>query len=521
MSWLRFGCSRADLASLVVIAGLAGCSAPIRREPIGHSLQAVTVCASGSVVQGVDVSVYQGTIQWSDVKTAGIDFAIARISDGSELDTEFAANWAGMQSAGLVRGAYQYFEPGEDPTTQANIVVSAVGKLGAGDLPVTADMETTGGQSAATIAANLRTWIAAVQAGTGKLPMIYTAEGYWDGDVASGAFSNDSLWVANWEVSCPDLPTGWSAWSVWQYSDSGTVSGISGAVDLDEFNGTLAELQSFAGGSSPTPDAGANVYYAAAFVSQSWPLATTALAMTTCQTQTASITLKNVGATPWDTHTRLATTRPRDRKSLFADSTWITDDRPAAVTGTVAPGDTFEFKFDFRAPPTAGNYQEYFGLVEDSSGVWFSAPGQGGPPDNDIEANIDVTENGMTCTDDPGVPDGSAIGLVDGGQTGADAGSPPTDAGSFAPETGVVLGSDAGQGPPGLADTAAFGGGNGCACSSAGRPSSPMSPPWVWALGAVAWARLRRKRARADSRRILLPSPADANVAVGGLCADR
>ncbi len=82
-----------------------------------------------------------------------------------------------MKSGRLVRGAYQFFEPGENPTTQANIVIKAVGKLGAGDLPVTADMEVTGGQSAATIAANLQTWVAAVTAGTGKAPMVYTARG--------------------------------------------------------------------------------------------------------------------------------------------------------------------------------------------------------------------------------------------------------------------------------------------------------------------------------------------------------
>ncbi len=193
------------------------------------------------------MSVYQGTVNWTSVKAAGIDFAIARISDGSALDTQFATNWSGMKSAGLVRGAYQYFEPGQDPTTQANIVISAVGMLGSGDLPVTADMETTGGQSAATIVANLQTWMTAVKAGTGKQPMVYTASGYWNGSVGgSSAFGSDPLWVANWGVSCPGLPTGWSSWDFWQYSDTGTVNGISGNVDLDEFNGSLAQLQSFA-----------------------------------------------------------------------------------------------------------------------------------------------------------------------------------------------------------------------------------------------------------------------------------
>ena len=272
--------------------------------------------------------------------------------------------------------------------------------LGTGDLPVTADMEATGGQSAATIAANLKTWMAAVQAGTGKVPMVYTAEGYWDASVASTAFASNPLWVANWGVTCPSLPTGWSNWQFWQDADNGTVSGISGAVDTDEFNGTLAQLQAFAGGATAS-DAGTSGIYGATYVSQSWPLASTTMMMTTCQTVAASITFKNSGTKTWDGNTRLATTQPRDRASLFADSTWVSVDRAAEVTGTVAPGATFEFKFDFHAPPTAGSYKEYFGLVEDGV-AWFSDPGQGGPADSDIEANIVVTAGATNCTVGPG-----------------------------------------------------------------------------------------------------------------------
>lgn len=466
-----------------VLALLAACTVETRREPVGHSTQAITVCASGSVVQGIDVSSYQGSINWTDVKTSGIDFAIARISDGSSLDSDFATNWSGMKSAGLVRGAYQYFEPGEDPTTQAGIVVSAVGALGAGDLPVTADMETTGGQSAATIISNLMTWASAVKAGTGKAPMIYTAEGYWDADVASSAFAANPLWVANWGVSCPDLPTGWSNWVVWQYSDSGSVTGISGAVDLDEWNGTLADLEMFAGGSAPS-DGGTTGYYAAEYVSQSWPLATTTLMMTTCQTLPASITFKNVGTSTWDSHTRLATTVPRDRMSDFADSTWLTDDRPAQVIGTVPPGGTFEFKFDFHAPPTAGSYDEHFGLVEDGV-AWFSDPGQGGPPDTDIEAKIDVTMGSATCPVDPGVADGAVpspdAGVRrDGGTPKGDAGAPGRDSG------GGAAGTDASEG------SGRFGARpSGCACDAAGEPQS--AGPLGWALGLLVVSSVRRR----------------------------
>jgi lysozyme len=500
------GPSRASFALLGGAAVLAGCAMDATGEPVGRTSQAATVCASGSVVQGVDVSVYQGAVNWSDVKAAGIDFAIARISDGSDLDTDFAANWSGMQSAGLVRGAYQYFEPGEDPTTQATIVVNAVGKLAAGDLPVTADMETTGGESAATIAANLQTWAAAVQSGTGKAPMIYTAEGYWNGDVDSTGFGSNPLWVANWGVSCPDLPTGWSNWSFWQDSDSGSVNGISGAVDLDEYNGTLAQLQSFAGGGSTTSsDGGTTDYYAATYVSQSWPLATTSMTMTTCQTTAATLTLKNTGTKAWDTNTRIGTTQPRDRVSVFADATWVSDDRAAQVTGTVAPGDTYEFKFDFHAPPTPGTYQEFFGVVEDGV-AWFSDPGQGGPADDDIEANITVTSGPTNCTADPGVPDGGAVTSSDGGGETSEGGVPASDA--SADDAGPAPGGDdAGTTLPSIdgggvahdggtanADVAGAGS-HGCSAGAGGDPE-----PVAWASGIVALlAGRRRRRARALS----------------------
>jgi len=471
----------------VWLAGAAGCAVQTGDEPTAQISQA-SVCATGTVVKGVDVSVYQGTVDWTSVKGAGMDFAIARISDGSALDTEFATNWSGMKSAGLVRGAYQYFEPGQDPTTQANIVISAVGMLGAGDLPVTADMEITGGQSAATIAANLKTWMAAVQAGTGKVPMVYTAEGYWDSDVASTAFASNPLWVANWGVTCPTLPTGWTNWEFWQDADNGTVAGITGAVDTDEFNGTLAQLQAFAGGGTTTSDGGTTGIYGATYVSQSWPLASTTMMMTTCQTVAATITFKNSGTKTWDADTRLGTTQPRDRTSVFADSTWISVDRAAQVSGTVPPGGTFEFKFDFHAPPTAGSYKEYFGLVEDGV-AWFSDPGQGGPPDDDIEANIEVTAGPTNCTADPGVPDGGS--QSDGGTSGD--GGAASDGGGTGGDSGITgdAATEPGQDAGGAAS--APGKSGGCGCDTAGSRGAPVGAALGLAFVLGLTARRRRR----------------------------
>jgi hypothetical protein len=334
--------------------------------------------------------------------------------------------------------------------------------------------------------------------------MVYTAEGFWNSDVDSSAFASNPLWVANWGVTCPDVPTGWTGWDFWQNADNGTVNGISGNVDTDEFNGTLAQLQSFAGGAT-TSDGGSAPYYAATYVSQSWPLASTTWMLTPCQTVASSITLKNSGTTAWDSNTRLGTTQPRDRTSDFADQTWVSVDRAAQVSGTVKPGDTFEFKFDFHAPPTAGTYTEYFGMVEDGV-AWFSDPGQGGPADTDIEANIQVTGAAGSCTVDMGAPDGSvptadAGPKSDAGKTPGDAGKAMGEAGATGPGNGNDGGTpvespdgnlNEGDGSPSPAADADTGGKSGCACDVA-RPGGGLAGP-AGALFAFALGLARRKR---------------------------
>jgi MYXO-CTERM domain-containing protein len=134
---------------------------------------------------------------------------------------------------------------------------------------------------------------------------------------------------------------------------------------------------------------GLDTPYAATYVSQSFPLATTALTMTEGQTIASFIELKNTGSKTWDTNTKLGTTQPRDRTSVFADSTWLAPNRPAAVTGTVAPGASYKFQFDLHAPDKVGTYYEYFGVVEEGV-AWFSDSGQGGPADDVLEVQVKV-----------------------------------------------------------------------------------------------------------------------------------
>ncbi len=258
------GILAAPLAGALALA-ITACSssgdAPMDNACSSSSGEALSVCAKGPTVNGVDVSTYQGTVNWASVKSSGRVFAFTRVSDGTtHPDGTFATNWAGIKNAGLLRGAYQFFRPGEDPNAQADLLIAKVGKLGAGDLPAVLDLETVDGVAAATLQARAKAWLQRVEQGTGKKPIVYTAN-FMSSAIGTslGAYP---LWVANYGVTCPTMPSGFTAWKFWQSSSTGNVSGISGAVDLDEFQGTLADLKTYAdgapsdGGPPPAHDGG-------------------------------------------------------------------------------------------------------------------------------------------------------------------------------------------------------------------------------------------------------------------------
>lgn len=215
---------------------------------LGTSEEAATLCANGSTVNGIDVSSWQGNINWTSVKSAGKSFAWIRVNHGlGDIDAKFATNWSAAKAAGLIRGPYQYFLPNEDALAQANLLISKVGVLGPGDLPAAFDIEELSGQAPSTVISKMRTWLSAVQKGTGKVPIIYTNTSTWNQLGNPQGFAGFPLWVANWNVSCPSMPATFGDWRAWQHSSTGSVSGISGAVDLDRFNGSLALLKTFAG----------------------------------------------------------------------------------------------------------------------------------------------------------------------------------------------------------------------------------------------------------------------------------
>jgi GH25 family lysozyme M1 (1,4-beta-N-acetylmuramidase) len=202
----------------------------------------------GSVLEGVDVSQWQGTIDWSGVAYAGKAFVIMKASEGRDYaDPKYATNHAGARAYGIRVGAYHFANPdmtANDAILEADSFVQKMAIL-AGDLNPALDLEQTGGLSTADLQAWVSAWLNEVYAKVGMRPMIYTSPSFWSSKMGNTTtFASQGytvLWIAHWFVGAPTVPAnnwGGRGWTFWQYDDCGHVLGITGCVDLDRYNGT-------------------------------------------------------------------------------------------------------------------------------------------------------------------------------------------------------------------------------------------------------------------------------------------
>ncbi len=217
-----------------------------------------------SEVKGIDVAWWTGSIDWPVVHRQGIRFAYIRATEGeSNIDNSFQEYWQAARKAGILVGAYHYFHPAQDPEKQAKNFLEQASKLlkQEGSLPPVLDIELTEEIDINQMMENLRTWIKIVEAETGRKPVIYTSPVFWNQIFGGDSYIQASqsappppllgaeypLFVAYYSAAQdPPLPTGWSSWSFWQYSDAGVLDGMESKVSLSRFNGSLEELQALA-----------------------------------------------------------------------------------------------------------------------------------------------------------------------------------------------------------------------------------------------------------------------------------
>jgi lysozyme len=268
-----------------VPVGEAGATAGERiPEPTGCTAQALEPCTPTSdegLALGIDVFDGQGTIDWAAVAGSGVTFAWIKATQGTyDTQATFAANWPSARRAGVVRGAYHFFDPTDDGAAQAQRFLAAVGPLAPGDLPPMLDLEcpdgdadclgtgASGSAPAADIGARMWDWIHAVEAATGTRPVLYTFGSYFtSGGVDPAGLDAYPLFLAQPLAppartlagdACLTVPAPWSKATMWQYSWTGTVPGIEGPVDRDAYLGPLTGLQGLtvaADGGPERPDA--------------------------------------------------------------------------------------------------------------------------------------------------------------------------------------------------------------------------------------------------------------------------
>ena len=218
--------------------------------------------AAPSGVPGIDVSNYQGAVNWPAVYRSGVRWTYILATDGyigqqthqPFINRYFTSQYSGSSQAGLIHGAYHFARLGRSNgtgVTQAQWFLAHGGRLrDSRTLPAALDLEETPCQlnrhdTRVWIANFLNTYLAA----TGRDAVIYTTPDFWSRCVGNWpqVTSRFPLWISNTGVSRPQVPSGWPYYTMWQWG-IGPVSGVSGGVDRDVFNGSLSRLTALAAG---------------------------------------------------------------------------------------------------------------------------------------------------------------------------------------------------------------------------------------------------------------------------------
>jgi lysozyme len=199
-------------------------------------------------VQGIDVSYWQGDIDWRKVGKAGIRFAYIKATEGGDrVDPKFRRNWREAKRAGIARGAYHFMYWCRSAREQAAWFNAHVPR-DASALPPVLDVEWNSHSPTcpqriprAAAIAKIKVMLEAMEAHAGKRPIIYT-EPKFHREVLEGAFADYEFWLRS-VAAAPDERFRNRGWVFWQFTTTGRVPGIHGPVDRNTFNGTRAKWQ--------------------------------------------------------------------------------------------------------------------------------------------------------------------------------------------------------------------------------------------------------------------------------------
>lgn len=236
----------------VVIALDQETEEPSTTENVLPTIPVAPVISSDGHAQGIDVSHYNGNIDWQQVAAAGKTFAFIKATEGTKYqDNQFLINVQGAREANILVGAYHFLNATtadgarQEAANFARALDSAGGRL---DLPPVMDYENNPkGLTPAQINEVAHAFLDEMERLTGRQPIVYTGNVF--ASKFDPTFSMYKLWVARYSTTQkPTAVPAWNNWWAWQYSSTGSVPGIRYQVDLDEYNGTIDELRASLGG---------------------------------------------------------------------------------------------------------------------------------------------------------------------------------------------------------------------------------------------------------------------------------
>lgn len=262
---LATGISLAGGGNALAASPAAGSTAPSPAADHAGSglerlgLHRLAVAASTPAgLQGLDVSEYQGNVDWSTVYADGGRWSYVKATEGaSYTNPYFSQQYSGSYNAEMVRGAYHFANPSESAgSTQADYFVNNGGGWSADTqtLPGALDIEynPSGSECYGYSQSGMVNWIASFlneyHYRTGRWAAVYSTTDWWTTCTGNygGFAANDPLWIANYNGTATPMPNGWGTYTMWQWADSGVFPG-----DQDVFNGDVNRAATLAN-NSPT-----------------------------------------------------------------------------------------------------------------------------------------------------------------------------------------------------------------------------------------------------------------------------
>lgn len=200
----------------------------------------------GYEIQGIDISHYQGEIDWQELRTAMINkcpirFVIIKATEGASIvDKKFETNFYNARDYGFIRGAYHFWSTKTSARSQAQFFLEKV-KLVQGDLPPVLDVEhKRKEQPIDEFQKEILLWLHIVEDVYHVKPIIYTNYKFKLAYLNDNRFNGYPYWIAHYYVDKMEYE---GEWKFWQHTDAGRLPGIIGSVDLNIYNGSYYDLQ--------------------------------------------------------------------------------------------------------------------------------------------------------------------------------------------------------------------------------------------------------------------------------------